>query len=312
MRLCRLTLGLICLAAAWATASGGNPTLLTAEDLAVLEQENKMWRAVRTDLEVAENLQLLKALGHDPSDLAWFALKLEQLWQLPGARGLGALNSDTREKIEEVERDFVSLYRATRRFEETGVRPSSGPLYTRGQLNTLWRKAMTQALSYEEMRDYSLARSDEAKRVERLSQGLTLTSIEQRELIRMAREFGDRDNTLVQPRPTLRAFLEAQLDYYSAIRSLLGDERFVPYLERANEDFLFLRQALPEGTSPVTALDCFWLRLKTGIALRKPVLPPAARQAIGAQAREEIAGILEESGFRHYQATEHARWLYPR
>jgi hypothetical protein len=271
-----------------------------------------MWRAVRTDLDVSANLELLRKLGHSESDLAWFRPKLDQVWQLPGAKGLGMLDADVRERIAEVEKEFVRFYRSTRRFDETGIRPATGPLHSRSELNALWRKAMIEALSYEEMRDYGLARSEEAKRVERLTQGLHLTSVEHRELIRMAREFGDRDNEIARPRPTMRAFYEARLDYYSGIRALLGDTQFVTYLERADEEFLVLRRTVGDKIPPTVALDIFWLHEKTAITVRKPGLSYRERQREGELVRQEVGQILGPVLFAEYGNSEHGRWMFPR
>jgi hypothetical protein len=312
MRFSGIILGLLGFVAAVATAQDSNPPVLSAEELTQLDRESAMWRAVRADLDVPDNIAALRNLGYADSDLAWFRPKLAQVWQLPGAKGLGMLSADVRERIAEVEKEFVRFYRDTRRFQETGVRPANGLLYSASELNTRWRRAMIQALSYEEMQDYGLARSDEAKRVERLTRGLTLTTIEQRELIKMARDFGDRDTGFAPPRPNPLPFYEAQLDYYAAIRDLMGAGQFVTYLERANEDFLALRQTLGEKAPPAAALDLFWLRQNTAIAVRRNAPPQKERQSIGDRAREEAAKILGATLAAEYATSENGRWLYPR
>ena len=313
MRFPRTSLVLAWLIAFAPTIEGAQPPpLLTAEDLAALHRENALWRAVRADLDVPANMELLGRLGYEAADLAWFRLKLEQVWLLPGAQGLGFLGADTRAKIEEVEREFVGLYRNTRRFEETGIRPESGPLYSKRQLNAMWRRALMRALSYEEMRDYGLARSAEARQVDRFAQGLELSPLEHRELIRLTREFGDGNNAVFALRPTMRETYEAQSEHYTAIRHLLGDERCALYLERANEDFLALCRALPDDTPATAALDLFGLRLKTAISLRQKPLSPKERQNVAGTAREEAAGILDQTVFETYLRSDHARWLFPR
>ncbi len=312
MRFPGIFLGVIGFITGLSVARPAESPILSPEELAILDRESAMWRAVRADLDVTANIEQLGKRGFGRTDLDWFRPKLEQVWKLPGSQGLGLLSADVRERIAEVEKDLVRHYRNSRRFEEAGVRPTSDPLYTRSELNVLWRRALIQALSYEEMRDYGLARSAEAERVERLTKGLPLTTIERRELVRLAREFGDRDGTPVPSRIPIADFQRSQLDYYDRIRDLLGAEHFVTYLERANDDFLALRQCLAGQATSATALALFRLRQKTAIAVHQRGLAYADRQRLGKSAREEAAQLLGPDVFSAYANTEHGRWMFPR
>lgn len=294
----------------WATAEVTDERMLTDEEVAGLERENKLWRLVRPDEDTAANLARIRAAGFTAEEVAAMEPRLAAMWDVPFERNFGWLRPETAEQIRAVDRQFITRMRVTRLYAATGIRTGGLAPVKVEALNRLWRGAILRALDYDEIAEFRLMNSASAREEMRRVQDLTLTEDELRTLFVWRREYDVRQ-VPVQPDARLSSVQqEARLDQWRRTRDLLGDERFVRYLERDHAGFETMRRALKkvQVTDASVALNLWWLRQKEGHVRNEEPRGPV-RDELTAALRVKVAAIIGEAPLADYLADEDARWL---
>jgi len=289
--------------------------ILSAADLAALDRENAMWRLADVREEVPVNLKIWQWAGFTPAEVDALRLKLGTIWYVDVERNFGWLSPETIEAIQEIDREFTIRMRAARLQAVTGVKPPGGGVAEdEAKVNRLWRRAVLRVLADDEVAEFRLMNSPAAQEATRLSTGLGLTRIEQRELFQRHRDFalaygeaafGARQVTLDRQM--------AELDYFDAVREMLDADRFAVFLGRAAPEFSAMRQALGPEAGAGAAVDLWRLRQQQDIARRKAgfVSGNADRQ-MKREAQEKALALLGAPGYARYFEETDARWLRAR
>jgi hypothetical protein len=297
-------------AACPALAQQGDERLLSDAEIAGLERENALWRLVRPDEDEAANLVRIRAAGFTAEEVAAVEPRLAAMWRVPFERNFGWLRPETAEQIRAVDRQFIVRMRVTRLYATTGIRAGGLAPVKVEALNRLWRGAILRALDYDEIAEFRLMNSASAREEMRRVQGLVLTEDELRTLFVWRREY-DARQVPVQPDARLTAMQqEARLDQWQRTRDLLGDERFVRYLERDHPGFETMRRALHklQVTDASVALNLWWLRQKEGYVRNQEPRGPV-RDELTVDLRAKVAALIGEMPLADYLADEDARWL---
>lgn len=284
--------------------------LLTDAEVAGLERQNQLWRLVRPDEDKAANLARIRAAGFTAEEVAAVEPRLAAMWDVPFERNFGWLRPETAEQIRAVDRQFIARMRATRMYTATGVRAGGQAPIKVEALNRLWRGAILRALDYDEIAEFRLMNSASAREEMRRVRDLVLTEDELRTLFVWRREY-DARQVPVQPDVRLSAAQqEARLDQWRRLRDLLGDERFVQYLERDHPGFATMRRALDkvQVTDASVALNIWWLRQNEGY-VRNQEPRGHVRDELTAALRVKVEVLIGEAPLTDYLADEDARWL---
>lgn len=294
----------------WAAQDVSAEHLLTDAEVAGLERENQLWRLVRPDEDTVANLARIRAAGFTAEEVAAVEPRLAAMWDVPFERNFGWLRPETAEQIRAVDRQFIARMRATRLYAATGVRAGGQAPVKVEALNRLWRGAILRALDYDEIAEFRLMNSTTAREEMRRVQDLVLTEDELRTLFVWRREY-DARQVPVQPDARLSpAQQEARLDQWRRLRDLLGDERFVQYLERDHAGFETMRRALEkvQVTDARLALNLWWLRQNEGYVRNQEPRGPV-RDELTAVLRVKVAALIGEAPLADYLTDEDARWL---
>lgn len=294
-----------------AAAPAQSDRLLTDAELKALDRENEMWREVRADQNVAANVARLKQKGYTDQEMQPLRSRLEALWDVPYERNFGWLHEDTVRQIETIDRGFIIRMRALRVYRAVGIRLASYTPIDEDALNRLWHRAILRALDYDEIAEFRLMNSASAREVSRRVEGLKLSADELRTLFAWQREFENRSRGYTALSFTVPVALrEEQLDDWQRTRDLLGDERFVVYLGRANGAFTKMQEVLARSgpLSATVALDLWWLRQKDGPA-RDAIVPVPKRDEVTARMRVKAGELLGEERLAQYSQDPDARWI---
>jgi hypothetical protein len=312
----RVLLGLAMSAGLLSRAIGqpDSERLLTDAEIAGLERLNALWRQVRPADEVDRNLQRLRAAGFSAEELAAIKPRLVAMWEVSFERNFGWLHEDTVERIREIDRQFITRMRATRLYENTGVRVDGQPPVRPDTLDRLWRSAILRALDHDEIAEFRLMNSALARDEMRRAEGLTLTDDERRTLFVWRREFEGRRSGVMVPGINPPAWQQQDLvDEWRRLRDLLGDGRFVTYLARAQPDFDRMREALVRAgeNRPTPALELWSLR--QSYDLMRNDRDPVVRNGneLKAEFRAKVQSLLGGDLLARYLGEENARWLVP-
>lgn len=288
--------------------------ILSATELAALDLENAMWRKVDVREGVTANVKLLRRAGFAPAEVAAIRPKLAAIWQVDPERNFGWLNPETVEAIQEVDGEFIIRMRAVRLHKMTGIRPPGGAVEDEAKVNRLWRRAVLRVLEDDEVAEFRLMNSPAAQEAARLSSGLVLTTMEQRELFQRHRDFalGYGEAALGLQHASLERRM-AELDYFDAVRDLLGVDRFAVFLERASPEFFAMREALGPEIGIGAATDLWRLRQQQEITRRRTgyVSRNADRQ-MRQEVQEKALALLGASDYARYAAETDGRWLRAR
>jgi hypothetical protein len=154
--------------------------------------------------------------------------------------------------------------------------------------------------------------SRSALTIARLGEGLNFSTDEMRTLCEWQREFDeqherDSRNTGYFHR-SWRA--EDNLEYWTNVRSLLGDVRLVTYLSRADRDFDRMNQTVARlGVSaPTTVLDLWWMKEKREIATAR-TYDREESERVARLTHDGAEKLLGKVRFAQYSQDETARWL---
>lgn len=291
----------------------GAEKLLGPEELAALDRENRMWRLVSLEADVPANLQRLGTAGYDAAELARFQPKLEEVWTVAAERNFGWLNPDAVERIQAIDREFITRMRAARMFEAVGIQRETRAV-TSAEVNREWRRAILGVLEQDELAEFRLVNSLAAREMSRALEGVALSTSEARRLFELDRDFraayGSDPGLGARSRDPQRR--EAWLDHLAAIRETLGDDRFVVYLGRVDAEFGEMRPTLARigAEEGRLALDLWRLRQKHAVDRSRPGLGGLAAAEQDAAAQSAVAALLGEDRYRLYVQEDNARWLF--
>ncbi|MDI1249360.1 MAG: hypothetical protein PSV13_10900 [Lacunisphaera sp.] len=286
--------------------------LLTTTELRALERENAMWRLVRPDESVEENIARFGAAGFTPEEVAALQPRLAAMWDVPVERNFGWLHEDTVRQIREIDRQFIGRMRAVRLYAATGIRPGGKSPGSVSSLTRLWRGAVFTVLDYDEIAEFRLMNSSSAREVGQWVEGLKLSDDELRTLFEWQREFAGTHGATPPGSGSQPAWWrQEQLDQWQRIRELLGDERFAVYLSRASVRFGQMQQALVRSGDPGAkgALDLWWLRqgYEAARSNRNPVV--RREDELKAETRAHALAVLGAERLANYVTDQDGRWL---
>ena len=286
--------------------------LLSSADLAVLDRDNAMWRLVHVDEDVESNLGHWREKGFAEADVNRLKPTLIALWDVEVQRNYGWLSQDAVERIQVVDKKYLSRLRALRLFFGFGIR--NDVLQPEGMvaLTREWQRAIQYKLDDRELMEFRLMNSRSAQTIARLGKGLNFSTDEMRTLCEWQREFEEQHERDPRNQGYFHRSWRAEdnLDYWTNVRSLLGDSRTIVYLARADLEFDRMNQAiarLGEG-APTTVLDLWWMKEKREIANART----HDRQEWDRVCRLTHNGAEELLGkvrFAQYSQDETARWL---
>lgn len=288
--------------------------LLSPAELSALDRQNRMWRLVRPDKEVAENLQAWRSAGFTAKEVEELRFRLVELWTVPVDRNFGWLRPEAVEKIQALDKEFIPRMRAARLHAAVGVRAGPDRVGSVSAVDQQWRRAILRLLDYDELAEFRLTNSVAARDLSRLLDGLTLTTGEERRLFQLERDYRaayDR-NPAVAPRAPGAAEREAWLDHLTALREELGNERFAVYLRRANAEFDTMDAALGRlaETRPDVAVEMWWMRQKLALQRAKGSFASAREQdGLVTNAQTRARELLGDEALDLYLGSDNARWL---
>jgi len=288
--------------------------LLSLAELSALDRQNRMWRLVRTDQDVAVNLQTWRAAGFTAPEVEALRLRLTELWTVSLDRNFGWLRPEAVEKIQALDREFIPRLRAARLYASVGIRTGKETPGTVAAVDQQWRRAILRLLDYDELAEFRLTNSVAARDLSRLLEGIALTTGEERRLFQLERDFRsayDR-NPAVTPRAQGTGEREAWLDHMAAMRDELGNERFAVYLRRANSEFDAMDATLGRlsETRPDVAVELWWLRQRLGLQRARTSLETIReREGLVASAQMRARELLGEEALSLYLGSDNARWL---
>lgn len=285
--------------------------LLTDAEIAALDRENAMWRLANPDEGLAANVARLRQAGYTEEEIATLQPRLAAMWTVPFERNFGWLRPETVERIRAVDREFVARMRAAQLRERTGIQVAGSGREDTGTVNRFWRVAIVHALAPNELGEFNLMNSTAARQEARLARGLILTADEQRTLFEWRRDYDGRHGPSLATVGVMNEWQrEMFLDQCRRLRDLLGDERFVVYLERANPAFARMLEALTKDgpLSPTVALSLWWLRRKDAVE-RDAASYTVRRDELTMRMRVRAAELMGEVRLAAYERDADARWL---
>jgi len=280
--------------------------LLTPDEIKRLDRENAFWRALHTDEDAETNLARLRRRGASEEDLAWFAPKLAELWDVDPQREWGWLRTEQVEAIKEVDRAYSARARAARLRIATGIEldpehRGESPLLVTAR----WQRAVLRALDYDQFAEFRLMNSDSAKRAARHFEQIALSEDERRTIYDWQRDY----DLAAGAGGWHAAQLDALLEYRGRLRGLLGDERFAVHLASAEPSFAKMHDALGEEVSATTALDAWWIRQRFYAVQRRGAGPGRSQRELSQVASADLKKLLGETLYAHYAETDDARWM---
>jgi hypothetical protein len=305
-------LGLVVLCFFLVGGAAAAERLYSISELATLDRENAMWRVVRVEDEVDANLQIWKSKGFTEEDVKSLKPRLVEVWDVGLERNFGWLSQDAIERIQKVDRRFTIRLRTIRLFKACGIRAGEVRTETISSLTRDWQRAIMRQLDYQEIAEFRLVNSRSAQTITRLGKGLEFTTDELRTLCEWQREFDvqhSRDPRMEgYSHRTWRS--EDSLDYWTRVRSLLGDVRFQVYFSRADAGFDRMNQAIArlEGITPTVVLDLWWMKEKRELASSR-ASDRLERERVARQTYQGAEELLGKARFAVYAQDETARWL---
>ncbi len=286
--------------------------LLSSADLAVMDRDNSMWRLVRVDDDVETNLRLLRSKGFTEADVIRLKPSLIAVWNVQIERNYGWLSQEAIEQIQKVDRTYTAHFRALRLFSAFGIRTDA--LRPEGMLSLTreWQRAIRHRLDDRDLQEFRLMNSRSALTVARLGDGLNFSTDELRTLCEWQREFEEQHERDSRNQGYFHRSWRAEdnLEYWTNVRSLLGDARLVVYLARADRDFDRMNQTVTRlGVSaPATVLDLWWMKEKREIATAR-THDREESERVGQLTHDGAEELLGKVRFAQYSQDETARWL---
>lgn len=308
-------LGIILLGHFWplyAISDGAEDRLFSPEEFALLDRENKLWRKVRPEDDIAVNLSTLRAAGFSEAELLAAQPRLTELWTIPHERYYGWLPAATAMKIQAIDRAFIVQMRAALLRTVRGVQLDRFPRSSPQEVNARWRREILRALDYDEIAEFRLMNSPAARDVGERADAFALTEDERRLLIEWEREFRSIYSGYYGGRNDLMRE-EAGLDHWGRMRELLGDDRFLIYLARSEKDFAKMSarlRAIP-GVTATQILDVWWVRRALQIARRGVGQWPRILQ-LAHEAEDKTSRLLHAGAFHAFAVSEEAAWMFPK
>lgn len=286
--------------------------LLSSADLAVLDRDNSMWRSVRVDDDVDTNLQVWRSKGFTEADVNRLKPSLIAVWDVAVERNYGWLSQEAIEQIQKVDRKYTAHLRALRLFNAFGIRTDALRPEGMTSLSREWQRAIQHRLDDRDLREFRLMNSRSALTIARLGRGLNFSVDEMRSLCEWQREFEEQHERDPRNQGYFHRSWRAEdnFEYWTKVRSLLGDARLVVYLARADRDFDRMNRTVTSlGVSdPTTVLDLWWMKEKREIATARTNDRKEAER-VARLAHDGAEELLGKVRFAQYSQDETARWL---
>ena len=285
-------------------------------EVADIDRENKLWRAVDVTRTVEFNVDRWLAGGCSPALVEALRPRLAALWQIDPWLHFGWLAPGTAERIQELTPAFSVRLREARVSEMLNRLGGEKKPLTSAQVYAEWRSAIERLLDDRELRDVVLLNSVRALALYGQMKDLPLTVDERRSLCLLQQDHEVAMQVIDQSRTQLTGYrvalsrAEAWLDYWQQMRDLLGDERFAAYLRVAEDKFARMAGALAQvgGLSSAQALDLWWVRKKDALAGIRQV-SGSERTQLQIKAEESASAILGPAALAGYETNDDARWL---
>ncbi|MEO6995659.1 MAG: hypothetical protein ABI273_18785 [Lacunisphaera sp.] len=295
-----------------AVRGGESEHLLSSADLAVMDRDNSMWRLVRVDDDVETNLRLWRSNGFTEVDVNRLKPSLIAVWNVEVKRNYGWLSQEAIEQIQTVDRKYTAHLRALRLFAAFGIR--SEALRPEGMLSLTreWQRAIRHRLDDRDGQEFRLMNSRSALTIARLGEGLNFSTDEMRTLCEWQREFDEQHERDPRNQGYFHRSWRAEdnLEYWTNVRTLLGDARLVVYLSRADRDFDQMNKMVTRLgiIAPTTVLDLWWIKEKREIATARTSERDEAER-IARLTHDGAEALLGKVRFAQYSQDETARWL---
>ncbi len=285
-------------------------------EVAVIDRENKLWRAVDVTRTVGANVERWLACGCSPVEVDALKPRLAAMWQVEPWLHFGWLTPDTATRIQELTPEYTVRLREARVREMLNRLGGEYDPLTPPQVYAQWRTAILRELDDRELKDVVLLNSAPALTLYDLTKNLSLTVEERRSLCLLQQDYAGS----VQQINLSRSYLssgqfavsrtEDLLDYWQRMRDLLGDDRFAAYLQAADPKFGRMVGVLTQidGVTYAKALDLWWVRKKDELADVRMVTGNARFQ-LKIKASESASVILGPDALVIYEANEDAKWL---
>ncbi len=291
---------------------GGSEHLFSSADLAVMDRDNSMWRVVRVDDDVETNLRLWRSKGFTEAEVNRLKPSLIIVWTVEVERNYGWLSPEAIEQVQKVDRTYIVHLRALRLFNAFGIRSDALRPEGMTSLNREWQRAIRHRLDDRDGREFLLMNSRSALTIARLGDGLNFSTDEMRTLCEWQREFEEQHERDPRNQGYFHRSWRAEdnLEYWTNVRSLLGDARLVVYLARADQEFDRMNQTVTRlGISAsTTVLDLWWMKEKreTATARNHDREESERVERLTHEGAEELLGKVR---FAQYSQDETARWL---
>lgn len=286
--------------------------LLSSADLAVMDRDNAMWRVVQVDDDVETNLRLWRSKGFTEAEVNRLGPSLIAVWDVAVERNYGWLSQEAIEQIQKVDRKYTAHLRALRLFSAFGIRTDALRPEGMASLSREWQRAIQHRLEDRDLQEFRLMNSRSALTIARLAKGLNLSTDEMRTLCEWQREFDEQHERDPRNQGYFHRSWRAEdnLEYWTNVRSLLGDARLVVYLARADPDFDRMSQTVTRlGVSaPTTMLDLWWLKEKREITTARTNDRKEAER-VAQLTHDGAEELLGKVCFAQYSQDETARWM---
>jgi hypothetical protein len=307
--LCVVAVGFFICGSAQAAA---DERLLSSTDLAAMDRDNAMWRVVQIDDDVETNLRLWQSKGFAEAEVNRLKPSLIAVWDVAVERNYGWLSQEAIEQIQKIDRTYTAHLRALRLFNAFGIRTDALRPEGMTSLSREWQRAIQHRLDDRDLREFRLMNSRSALTIARLGQGLNFSTDEMRSLCEWQREFEEQHERDPRNQGYFHRSWRAEdnFEYWTKVRSLLGDSRLVVYLARADRDFDRMNRTVTSlGVSdPTTVLDLWWMKEKREIATARTNDRKEAERVsrLTHDGAEELLGKVR---FAQYSQDETGRWL---
>ena len=300
------------LAVSIATPAIGKPAerIYTLAEAAAIDRENDMWQMVDATQETEPNIVRLRVAGFPAAEVEEFKVRLAAFWESEPLPYYGRLDRETVAKLKEVEREYQVRMREAIIRKETGLTRGQHAPETPGEVRNLWRRAIIGQLEYREIKEFLLLNSASARGLYRLTKDVTMTLGERRRLCELQQDI---DRIAARPAGTrweIAAQQEVLLNDRQRMRRVLGDDRFMLYLQAADARFAEMAAVLKAiaGVNHGKILDLWVLRKKDQLE-EEPLNWGSASTQRRLKTYESAVAVLGKEALGAYQDNADANWL---
>lgn len=284
--------------------------IYTLAEAAAIDRENAMWQMVDAALGTDQNIARMRAAGFPSGEVEEFKGRLAAFWESEPLPYYGRLDRETVVKLKGLEREYQIRMREAFIRKETGLTRGQYAPETPGEVRNQWRRAIIGLLEYREIKEFLLLNSASAQGLYRLTRGVPMTLGERRVLCELQQDIDRISARSAENRWQIVAQQEVLLNDWHRMRRVLGDERFMVYLQAANAAFAQMAGVLKpiEGVNNGKILDLWWIR-KRGEMPEEPMNWGSANYQRQLKTYESAVMVLGEAALTTYQENTDAEWL---